>query len=84
MGRMKRSGATPRVMQQVDGPGSDEPVYRATLDLDPDRFCCACGTLLLGLDPEDTLDAEGPGRDLCGNCYRAREGEAIEQFEGGI
>jgi hypothetical protein len=31
-----------------------------------------CGALILGLDLEDELDGEGPGRDICGNCNRTR------------
>jgi hypothetical protein len=44
--------------------------------------CCMCGAGL-GPDPEDTPHAEGQGRHLCGNCYRSREWDAIEQFEDG-
>jgi hypothetical protein len=36
------------------------------------HFCCICGALILGLDLEDELDGEGPGRDICGNCNRTR------------
>jgi hypothetical protein len=36
------------------------------------RFCCICGALILGLDLEDELDGEGPGRDICGDCNRTR------------
>jgi hypothetical protein len=36
------------------------------------HFCCICGALILGLDLEDELDGEGPGRDLCGACNRTR------------
>jgi len=42
--------------------------------------CCVCGALL-GEDPEDSLHAEGLNRHLCGNCYRTREWEDIEQLE---
>jgi hypothetical protein len=42
--------------------------------------CCLCGTGL-GPDPDDTPHAEGADRRLCGNCYRSREWDAIEQFE---
>jgi hypothetical protein len=44
------------------------------------HFCVCCGGLL-GDDPEDEIDGEGPGRDICGNCNRWRNDEAIEQFE---
>jgi len=36
------------------------------------HFCCICGALILGLDLEDELDGEGPGRDICGACNRTR------------
>ncbi len=48
----------------------DQPLFR----------CCMCGAGL-GLDPDDSLHAEGPNRHLCGNCYRTREWDAIEEFE---
>ncbi len=53
--------------------------------LEPDEadgeslYCVACGAEL-GFDPEDTPDAEGPGRHLCGECYRAREFDADLQM----
>jgi hypothetical protein len=80
MGEMKRNRTILQTTNQLAGPDSDEPACRSTLDLN--HLCCACGGPLLGFDPEDTLDAEGPGRHLCGNCYRAREWDAIESFEG--
>jgi hypothetical protein len=43
-------------------------------------FCCICGEGL-GPDPDDAPHAEGADRHLCGNCYRAREWDAIEAFE---
>ena len=46
-------------------------------------LCCMCGRPL-GFDPEDSLDAEGPGRHLCGNCYRSREWDHIQAFEQGF
>lgn len=36
------------------------------------HFCCICGALIRGLDLEDELDGEGPGRDICGACNRTR------------
>lgn len=33
--------------------------------------CCICGALF-GEDPEDEIDGEGPGRDICGPCNRTR------------
>jgi hypothetical protein len=35
-------------------------------------LCCICGALILGLDLEDELDGEGPGRHICGACNRTR------------
>jgi hypothetical protein len=45
----------------------------------PILFCCACGAPL-GPDPDDTTDAEGPGRHFCGDCYRSREMDAELAF----
>jgi hypothetical protein len=42
--------------------------------------CVICGNALEG-DPEDELDGEGPGRDICGSCNRTRNWEAIEEVE---
>ncbi len=42
--------------------------------------CSICGSGL-GFDPDDSLHAEGPNRHLCGNCYRSREWDAIEEHE---
>jgi hypothetical protein len=41
------------------------------------HVCSWCGALLSG-DPEDELNGEGPGRDICGNCNRTKNFEAIE------
>ena len=49
-------------------------------DEQPMLRCCMCGSGL-GLDPDDSLHAEGPNRHLCGNCYRSREWDAIEEHE---
>ena len=48
----------------------DQPLFR----------CCICGAAL-GMDPDDSLHAEGANRHLCGDCYRTREWEEIEVFE---
>ncbi len=48
----------------------DQPLFR----------CCVCGAGM-GSDPDDSLHAEGPNRHLCGNCYRSREWDAIEEHE---
>ena len=39
------------------------------------HVCSWCGALLSG-DPEDELDGEGIGRDICGNCNRTKNWEA--------
>ena len=52
-------------------------------DFPPDleiHFCDCCGHQL-GDDPNDEIDGEGPGRDICGNCYSEREWLAIEAME---
>jgi hypothetical protein len=38
--------------------------------------CCICGALLGG-DLEDEIDGEGRGRDICGNCNRTKNDDAI-------
>jgi len=40
------------------------------------HFCCICGAPL-GEDPEDEIDGEGPGNDICGDCNRTRNDEAL-------
>jgi hypothetical protein len=39
-------------------------------------FCCICGALLWA-DPEDEIDGEGPGRDICGDCNRTKNYETM-------
>lgn len=34
-----------------------------------------------GDDPEDEIDDEGSGRDICGNCNRGRNWDAIEKMD---
>jgi hypothetical protein len=46
-------------------------------DADALHLCSWCGRILEG-DPEDELNGEGPGRDICGNCNRTKNWEAIE------
>jgi hypothetical protein len=40
------------------------------------HFCCFCGASLDG-DPEEEIDGEGPGRDVCGDCNRTKNYEAM-------
>ena len=32
---------------------------------------------MLGFDLEDEINGEGPGRDICGDCNRTRNDEAL-------
>jgi hypothetical protein len=60
-----------QVQTTVSAPMEDEP---------RPHICVICGGELAG-DPEDELDGEGPGRDICGGCNRTRNWEAIEEVE---
>jgi hypothetical protein len=40
------------------------------------HFCCICGALLGG-DLEDEIDGEGWGNDICGDCNRTKNYEAL-------
>jgi hypothetical protein len=40
------------------------------------HICCICGALLGG-DLEDELNGEGRGRDICGDCNRTKNDEAL-------
>jgi hypothetical protein len=40
------------------------------------HFCCICGAQL-GFDFEDEIDGEGAGRDICGDCNRTKNDEAL-------
>jgi Zn-finger nucleic acid-binding protein len=40
------------------------------------HFCCICGAVLGG-DFEDEINGEGWGRDICGNCNRTKNDEAL-------
>jgi hypothetical protein len=53
-------------------PGGDEGADSAEL-----HYCSWCGALLLG-DLEDEIDGDGSGHDMCGNCNRTKNWEAIE------
>ena len=64
----------------VPEPGEPEPTDDFA---EPELHFCVCCGRLLGDDPEDELDGEGPGRDICGNCNRGRNWDAIESMEDG-
>ena len=57
-----------------------EPGLDADSDVDSDadalHFCCICGALL-GFDREDEINGEGWGRDICGDCNRTKNDEAL-------
>ncbi len=40
------------------------------------HFCCICGALLGG-DLEDEINGEGWGSDICGDCNRTKNDEAL-------
>jgi len=44
--------------------------------------CCLCCGGLLGFDPDDRIDSEGLGLDMCGNCYRRQREAAPKAPEG--
>jgi hypothetical protein len=38
--------------------------------------CCLCCGGLLGFDPDDRIDSENLGLDMCGSCYRRQRDKA--------
>jgi hypothetical protein len=56
-----------------------EPDSNADPHADTLHFCCICGALL-GIDLEDELNGEGWGRDICGDCNRTKNDEALMGF----
>jgi hypothetical protein len=74
---MKRGkGAESEKPAPSAGDGEWIPVH-AEGDEDELHVCSWCGRFLEG-DFEDELNGEGPGRDICGNCNRTKNWEAIE------
>lgn len=74
-------------MKRADVPGR-LPVGRGSLDAqgtvdDGDdvelHVCSWCGRFLEG-DVEDELNGDGPGADICGDCNRTKNWEAIEMY----
>jgi hypothetical protein len=72
----RRTRVVPEPAPLVDDPDW-VPDETDETDLE-DQFCCSCGHLL-GDDPEDEIDGEGPGRDICGNCNRGRNQDAMTE-----
>jgi hypothetical protein len=53
-----------------------EPDFDVDSDADALHSCCICGALL-GFDREDEINGEGWGRDICGDCNRTKNDEAL-------
>ena len=76
------SGRFWRRQTSVKAPTEADARRRATLagPLDPGavelHFCCICGAVLGG-DFEDKINGEGAGRDICGDCNRTKNDEAM-------
>ena len=78
--RAREPAPAPAPTPAPDGvePGGDDP---AALAPDFDLHFCVCCDRPLGDDPEDEIDGEGPGADICGNCNRERNWLAIDSME---
>jgi hypothetical protein len=63
-------------LRRTNGSPAGEPDPDADDPADELHFCCICGALL-GFDPEDEIDGEGPGKDICGSCNATRNDEAL-------
>jgi len=79
-GRFK-SGKAPAAAASTATPDRSTDHAPDPTELPPDpaaelHFCCICGALL-GADPEDEIDGEGPGKDICGDCNRTKNDEAL-------
>jgi hypothetical protein len=60
-------------------PQAAEPLHgRDELDSEDAELhlCCICGAML-GFDLEDEINGEGWGKDICGDCNRTRNDDAI-------
>jgi hypothetical protein len=68
-----RWGKKPAADVQTRPPDAEEPGEDASVLF---HVCCICGALLCG-DPEDEINGEGWGRDICGNCNRTKNDEAL-------
>jgi hypothetical protein len=53
-----------------------EPLEQSDAATVEPHFCCICGAVLAG-DLEDEINGEGWGRDICGNCNRTKNDDAI-------
>jgi hypothetical protein len=62
----------------VDAQTSARPTVNEAVDDSAAElhFCCICGALLGG-DLEDEMNGEGWGRDICGDCNRTKNDEAL-------
>ena len=65
-GGLGRTNGSPAAQPNAD---ADDPAVEV-------HFCCICGALLWA-DPEDEIDGEGPGRDICGDCNRTKNFETM-------
>ena len=74
MGRMRCGKKGARDATTTPGPSAtNEPGDVSAVDL---HLCCICGAVLAG-DLEDEINGEGWGRDICGNCNRTKNDDAI-------
>ena len=75
-GKKRQTAKAPTAESTARG----EPDSDADADADSDaaelHFCCICGALL-GFDREDEINGEGWGRDICGDCNRTKNDEAL-------
>ena len=82
-GRKRQTAKAPT----AESTAPNEPDLDADSDVDTDvdsdadalHFCCICGALL-GFDREDEINGEGRGRDICGDCNRTKNDEALMGF----
>jgi hypothetical protein len=78
-GRKRQTAKAPT----AESTARNEPDLDADSGVDSDadalHFCCICGALL-GFDREDEINGEGRGRDICGDCNRTKNDEALMGF----
>ena len=71
-GKKRQTAKAPTAESTARG----EPDSGVDPDADALHFCCICGALL-GFDREDEINGEGWGRDICGDCNRTKNDEAL-------